>query len=101
MNTEWITPNLKNTGTQLLNSPGELQAPWGEMETLHVHAFTRAHTHTHTRLLLSHDSSFTRQLRLWVGRCLGRGSSMRTSKTTVWAFCHNRELPVLNSLSMG
>ena len=70
MNTEWITPNLKNTGTQLLNSPGELQAPWGEMETLHVHAFTRAHTHnTHASflamILVSPGSSDSGWVAVW------------------------------------
>lgn len=70
------------------------------MARVHTHTHTHAHMHAHACFLLSHDSGFIRQLRLWVGPCLGRGSSVGASKATVLAFCHSLE-PATSQLTVN
>lgn len=90
VNTEWITPNLKNTRTHCLSSPGKL---WDEEMRwrLSMHAHTCTHTHTHPSFSAVIVVSSGNSSSGWVPCLARRSSCMEPSKTPVLALCLNLE----------
>lgn len=100
VNTEWITPNLKNTRTQLLSRPGKLRAPWGEMETLCTH--TPTCTHTHACVPPSSPRVwFCQAVQTLGGSLSGERQFCGNLQNQSWHSALILNLPILSSLSMG
>lgn len=99
VNTEWITPNLENTRTHCLSSPGKLWAQ--EMRwRLSMHAHTCTHIHMTLSLQWLWFHLATQALG---GSCvwLGEAVAWNLPKPQSWHSALILNLPGLNSLSTG